>query len=500
MKKQSMLMALCMVSFNGCSATNYRAFIEELPQTERVKSSVRSLLMQAQEPFEKKNLNSARVLYQQVVDREPQNFIANLRLGKIATANKEYDQAKTHLQVAFNNRPPEERQLLDLCNALLALGNDFFNTHQTMRALDMFRLILQVSDQIPAVHHNIAFTLAEQTGDHAQALNHYKKALALNAPNNIETHFCYSMSLLATGDLLNGFKEYEYRWYRPEEGCPRKFKYPLERMWTGDEQVLGKRIFITVEQGLGDTLHFIRYARELKALGAYVIVEVQKPLKLLARQCPYIDEVIAIGEPIPAFDMQIPMLNLPSAFKTTLSSIPKAVPYMFPDSYLNALWRTKLQQDTNVKVGICWQGDPSHAASKFMPLAYFEQLAAVPGVSLYSLQKSEKQSPLNHPTIIEFEALDEAHGRFMDTTAIINNLDLIITVDTSIAHLAGALGKPTWVILPYPAEWRWLMNRDDSPWYPTMRLFRQNEYERWDSVLAALIAELSTLAGNHRDS
>ena len=194
------------------------------------------------------------------------------------------------------------------------------------------------------------------------------------------------------------------------------------------------------------------------------------------------------------------MLNLPLIFKTTLETIPAQMPYLFADQKLVELWHERLTNDRNLKVGVCWRGDAAHGDHKFMPFPYFEQLANIPGITVYSLQKNEPTSSLKPADkaqgtrIQQFDSdFDGTHGRFMDTVAVMKNLDLIITVDTSIAHLAGGLGVPTWVVLPFPAEWRWLTHGDTTPWYKSMRLFRQKKYGNWDDVFDQIIQELSRI-------
>jgi tetratricopeptide (TPR) repeat protein len=421
-----------------------------------------------------------------------QDYVAE---GKELQSKEQLDKALQSYQQALTLRPKEYQSCIELGNCLLTLGNKFFDLHQSENALTAFKAILEISSEIPAVHHNIAFTMAEQTGEFAQAIKHYQKALDGN-PNNIETHFCYSLALLALGKLPEGFTEYESRWKRYKH-APRTFKnYPLENQLMNLE-VAGKRVFIRVEQGLGDTLHFIRYAQLLKSRGAIVIAEIQTPLANILALCPYLDEIVAIGSPTPPFDYQIPMLNLPILFKTTIDSVPCQSPYLRADPLLIAYWRQQLANDANFKIGICWRGDPTHGQSKFMPFNYFSQLAQLPGVTVYSLQKYDA-SLENNPAlqaqgtmIKQFdEDFDNSHGRFMDTAAVMKNLDLIITVDTSIAHLAGGLGVPTWLVLPFPAEWRWLTERTDSPWYPSMKLVRQNQFGDWHSVYNHIVVEL----------
>jgi tetratricopeptide (TPR) repeat protein len=409
-----------------------------------------------------------------------------LDLGKKALGDRELDKAFEHFSRALDLEPTEHALKMELGNNILALGNIFFEMHASEKAIACFSSIFRLFDGVSAAHHNIAFTYAEQLGDNSKAIEHYQKALAIR-PDNTETHFCLSLAYLASGDLIHGFKEYETRWLRHDRSPKAIGSYPFPQQWQG-QALAGKRIYLNVEQGLGDTLQFIRYAQMLKQQGATVIAEVQKPLIDILALCSYIDELVAHGTPAPQFDYQVPLLNLPLMFKTTIQTIPSQVPYLRANPLLIQMWHGILATDKNLKVGVCWRGDSAHGPHKFMPRNYFEQLAAIPGVSVYSLQKNE---PLQNSEIKQFSSeFDETNGRFMDTAAVMKNLDLVITVDTSIAHLAGGLGVPVWVVLPFPAEWRWLTERSDSPWYPTMRLFRQKRFGDWNSTIDELTTAL----------
>lgn len=424
-----------------------------------------------------------------------------IKEGKEYQSKEQLDSALSSYKQALLIRPQEFAQCIELGNCFLTLGNKFFDHRKSSQAIDAFASILEISSQIAAAHHNLAFTLAEQTGEFDTAIKHYRAALAAS-PDNIETHFCYSLSLLATGNLIDGFLEYESRWKRYKHS-PRSFDlYPMPQQLTHLD-VAGKRVFIRVEQGLGDTFHFIRYAKLLKEKGAIIIAEVQEPLAHILGLCNYLDEIVIIGSPIPPYDYQIPLLNLPIIFKTKLETIPAQIPYLRADPLLITYWRNQLAKDGTLlrqgyegqafKIGICWRGDAAHGPAKFMPLEYFAQLAQLPNVSLYSLQKNDDKSSNNDLStkIYQFDAdFDNSHGRFMDTAAVMKNLDLIITVDTSVAHLAGGLGVPVWIVLPFPAEWRWLQNRNDSPWYPSMRLFRQKQFSDWNTVIEELMSAL----------
>jgi hypothetical protein len=255
---------------------------------------------------------------------------------------------------------------------------------------------------------------------------------------------------------------------------------------------------LIAEQGLGDTIQFVRYAPLVKKLGSTVLVECQKPLLNLLATCPGVDERISKGTAVPAFDMYAPLSCLPRLFKTTLETIPANVPYLSADARLVSEWRGRLRCVEGFKIAIAWQGNPDYRADRerSIPLGQFSRLADLPGVRLISLQKGRGVEQLalvrERFDIIEFtNELDEQGGAFSDSAAILANLDLVITPDTSIAHLAGALGVPVWVALPYVPDWRWLLDRSDSPWYPTMRLFRQKKAGDWAGVFEEIRATLA---------
>jgi hypothetical protein len=243
------------------------------------------------------------------------------------------------------------------------------------------------------------------------------------------------------------------------------------------------------EQGLGDTIQFIRYASSVKRHGGTVIVECQKPLLELLAGCPGVDQWVGQGDELPAFDVQAPLMSLPGILKTTIETVPATIPYLFPRPALLEQWRQRLIKLDGFKIGITWQGSPKYRGDRLrsIPLRCFASLAAVPGVRLISLQKDTGSEQLAEvrdlfPVTDLAAELDQQSGAFIDTAAVMKNLDLVITSDTAAAHLSGALGVPTWVALCLMPEWRWLLERTDSPWYPTMRLFRQKKFGDWPGV------------------
>ncbi len=311
--------------------------------------------------------------------------------------------------------------------------------------------------------------------------------LAEAQPDSAVAHWNYSMALLLHGDLKRGWREYEWRWRWERFPSPiRNFTQPL---WQGEE-LHGASILLHAEQGLGDTLQFARYAPLVAARGGRVILEVQSSLYRLLQRIPGVEVCIKAGDPLPEFDLQCPLMSLPQAFGTTLASIPPIVPY-FSSEDDGASRRTAA-----LRVGLVWAGNPKHQRDRLrsIPFALLGPLLEQPGVAFVSLQKDTvgEAAMLPHPVA---EAKD-----FLDTARIVSELDLVITVDTSVAHLAGAMGKPVWVLIASSPDWRWGLGTEATPWYPTMRLFRQPLGECWDSTIARMTAELAALAATTEES
>lgn len=444
----------------------------------------------------------AERMYQRALQSDPNYFDAIVPLAGLYTTDNRFDEAIALYRKAADLQPNNAQVVLDFANAL--------NTHnQTEEALDRYYDLLKLIPNNPSVLYNIAYTL-KKLNRLEEALPYYHRVLEIN-PNNTEAHFSYGLALLLTGNRhpdnwSKGWAEYEWRWQREEKQTRRHYNQPL---WNGCD-LHGKTLFIWSEQGLGDTFEFVRYAHVAKSMGALkVIVAVQDAVFDLIKLCPYIDQVIKLNDQPPFFDYHAPMLSMPYFTKTKLHTTPKEIPYLFTDPDLVAEWKEILSGDKKFKIGICWQGNSNYptqflrmaVAAKSMSVVQFLDLMNMPNVSIYSLQKTTGTDQLNDlpasAPLITFEGdFDESKGRFMDTAAVIKNLDLVITVDTSICHLAAGLGVPTWNLLPNPADWRWMLDCDNTPWYPNMRLFRQPTPGDWDSVMRQVIEALKAHLDN----
>lgn len=318
------------------------------------------------------------------------------------------------------------------------------------------------------------------------------------------SQFALGISLLYRGasdeDWLKGWQGYEWRWqttgWHQEQFCNKPF-------WDGCN-LKGKTILIMDEQGLGDTFQFIRYLSLIKQQGARIIFVCNSALKMfLSVACDDIDQLISDGDILPLFDVQIHLLSLPGIFQTVEKTVPAHIPYLKADAGLINFWKEKIKGDKQFKIGICWQGNSKNSANPSMQQLFVPRsidlkqlltaLSQVPHCSFYSLQKIDGEEQLHQVSdlpIHYFKDFDGTHGRFMDTAALIMNMDLIISVDTSVAHLAATLGKPTWILLPTPSDWRWMQHRVDTPWYPNMHLFRQKITGDWHGVLTDVISAL----------
>jgi Flp pilus assembly protein TadD len=358
-------------------------------------------------------------------------------------------------------------------------------------AVAVLNQAIQLRPDLADAHSNLGSALRAQ-GKAQQAIASLREALRLN-PGHVDAHWNLALTLLACGEFQQGWREYEWRWKR-KEWPPRVFQQPR---WDGGP-LQGRSILLCSEQGLGDTIQFIRYGAILKHRGARVIVSCQKPLRPLLASCPGIDELCDQSTEPTDFDVWSPLLSVPGLLGTTIDTIPAQRPYLFARPQLAERWRRYLNRFKGFKVGICWQGSRSHGKDYYrsIPLAQFIPLADLEGVQLISLQKGPGADQLREVTkrFSVFDLaykLDSSSGAFTDTAAVIMNLDLVITIDTAIAHLAGALGAPVWTAIPtIRTDWRWLLDRDDSPWYPTMRLFRQSEVNDWTGVFARMATEL----------
>jgi tetratricopeptide (TPR) repeat protein len=362
-------------------------------------------------------------------------------------------------------------------------------------ALENFDLALSAMPGDASLLYNKASVL-KSLGRIDAACEFYRKALAI-APDDPDAKANFGMTLLLKGDFAAGWRAYEYRW--SQRGLVGKRPRLSIPQWNG-EGLAGRSIIVYAEQGLGDIVQFSRYLPILKGQGAEVSFLAATGMHTLLRAAypgvRLLEDVTQVENQ--RFDFQCPLLSLPLHFETRLGTIPAIVPYVRADPERINRWRKRIGTH-GFKVGICWQGNPSVSVDvkRSLPLKAFSALASVPGVRLIGLQKKDgldqiEQADFGVETL--GSDFDASENKFLDTMAVMECVDLVISPDTSIAHVAGALARPTWVALKHVPDWRWMLGRDDTPWYPTMRLFRQNSIDDWDGVFAHMRVELMNLA------
>ncbi len=459
------------------------------------------------------NLTEAVACYQRAVQLKPDYAEAHSNLGVALLQQGKPAEAVACLQQTLLLKPDHAETQSNLGVALLQQGKPAealawlqqalrlkpniaeFHDHLGMAQAELgmlaeaeasYRQALRLKPDYAAAYSDLGMALADQ-GRLTEAVACYRQALKIQ-PDYAEVHNNLAHASLLRGDFAAGWPQYEWRW-RQRDPSPPALTQPL---WDGSS-LQGKSILLYPEQGLGDTLQFIRYAPLVKQTGATVIVQCQPPLLRLLATCAGIDRLLPEGTDLHPFDVQAPLLSVPRILRTTLDSIPANIPYLSADPDLRARWRESLSGVADVKVGIAWQGNPGHKRDRqrSVPLDAFAPLAEVPGVRLVSLQKGPGREQLTElaERVRVLDLADELED-FADTAALLSNLDLVITVDTAVAHLAGAMGIPVWVALPIVPDWRWLLERDDSPWYPTMRLFRQTAWGNWAGVFERLTEAL----------
>jgi FkbM family methyltransferase len=381
------------------------------------------------------------------------------------------------------------------------LGVAFDRQQRPAEALAAFEQAVRLDPQTKGGRSDTFYNLAVGLSDSGRV----DEAIALLEANlserpNVFGYHGYSLALLTVGRLLEGWNVHDYRWVRePYVSLRPKFQRPL---WDGQD-LAGRTILLLNEQGLGDTIQFVRYATHLKDAGATVMLRCQDGLFNLASRFKGVDSVVARGGAHVAFDMYIHVMSLANVFATELSSIPADVPYLDLERDSVERWSQRVRGDEVLKVGLVWAGSPDHPRDRYrsIPLQMLAPVLNVKGVKFFLLQKGKAAAEAASigPGINVVNLGPELED-LTDAAAAISALDLLVCVDTSLAHLAGALGKPVWVLLPKPADWRWLLEREDSPWYPTMRLFRQSRRADWSDVIDRLTQALTERAAGHADA
>ena len=449
------------------------------------------------------NLDYAKYVYQHVLGIDPQNADALHLLGVSVYQSEQYDIAInlitqaiqidstkplffTNLGNAFQKQGKLEKSVQayqkaiqiqpDYADAYYNLGNAFQKQGKLEQSTQAYQKAIQIQPDYAEAYFNLGNSLREQ-GKLKESTQALQKAVQIQ-PDYADAHFNLAMLLLLQGQFVEGWEKYEWRWDSSLKSQKRNFKRPL---WDGTS-LSSKSILIYVEQGFGDSIQFARYI-DLFPDTATIIVACQPELKSLLKSIERIDTLVTKGEDIPNFDFHAPIVSLPHIFGTVLETIPAKIPYLYPDK--NPDFSFLSDDERDLKVGIAWAGSPTHIndRNRSISLNNFKCLLDIKGCEFFSLQVGEHHRDIKrcgYSRIIK--DLGKQFTNFHHTASAILQLDLVISVDTAVAHLAGALGKPVWTLLPFIPDWRWMLNRSDSPWYPSMTLFRQRKRGDWHSV------------------
>jgi tetratricopeptide (TPR) repeat protein len=462
------------------AAESYREALKIAPHQHETHNQLGAVL------FELRRFDEAHTHFRKAIEIKSDFVPALNNLGNTRVDLTRFEEAISVFDQALLQSPDLAELHCNKANALKALGR--FD-----EALACYDRAIGLKPNYSEAHSNRG-TCLEDMMRMGEALFSYKNALALK-PDYAEAHWNFALNRLRIGDLKTGWLESEWRWKCPALSLrQRGFVQPL---WLGADAIAGKTLLLHCDQGLGDTIQFLRYVPLVAARGARVVLEVDQTLHELCSELPGVSQLIARGEALPASDFHCPLGSLPLAFDTTLATIPQAVPYLLVGDKA-AAWKDRLGSMKSPRVGLVWAGNPNHNndRNRSVPLETLLPLLDVKA-QFFSLQKDVR--PGDAAVLRErTEIIDLGHelGSFAETAAIIQSLDLLITVDTSVAHLAGALGRPVWIFLPYVPDWRWQLMRADSPWYPTARLFRQSKTRDWQSVVDQARAALQVF-GQH---
>jgi len=421
--------------------------------------------------FQSGALQPAVELYQRALVLDPKRYDIYNDLGLVLTKLGNYGAAVEAFRRSLRLNPRSAK-------TLAGIGYHFECKGDLISAADAYRDAIKTEPGLLAAYLDLGFVLYG-LGELAEATDCFERLRALQ-PDSAEATANLGLIHLLHGDLLTGWPEYEFR-RKVGVGDDRRL---TQRQWKG-ESLRGERILLYAEQGFGDTLQFVRYAPLVAARGGEVVLEVLPPLHRLLSGIEGVSQVVSRGEALPEFTLQCPLPSLPLAFGTEINTIPARVPYVHPDPAQGEAWQQRLDGNTR-RIGLVWTGNPSMERNRIrsIPLELLGPLMKVPATTFYSLQLGPGSEQVKYlPPDMSLIDLAPELKDFADTAAIVACLDLVISVDTSVAHLAGAMGKPVWVLLNKGCDWRWFLNREDSPWYPTARLFRQTTAGGWQEVV-----------------
>jgi tetratricopeptide (TPR) repeat protein len=426
-------------------------------------------------------LEEAVAAYHNAIGCKPDFAAAHSNLGNVLKGLGRLEEAIAAYNKAIRLQPNFTEAHANLGNALQDLG-------RLDEAVAAYHKAIGFKPDFADAHSGLGNAL-KNLGRLDDAIAAHNTAIG-HQPDYVQGHFNLGIGLLLSGDITNGWAEYEWRWRKAEnEAALRGFSKP---QWQGEE-VNGRTILLHAEQGLGDTIQFCRYATLVAARGAHVLLQAPRSLLTVLSGLKGVDRVITTDEPLPPFDFHCPLMSLPHIFGTGLATIPAPFSYIPINEAKRRNWQQRLAPAAGRRIGIVWAGNPQHGndRNRSLPFAALAPLWNIPGIRWYSLQVGERRADLDAAPPGVIEDLSPSLEDFAQTAAALSQLDLVLTVDTSVAHLAGAIGHPTWVMLPFVPDWRWLMGRQDSPWYPSVRLFRQVQYGAWGSVIHSVEAALA---------
>ena len=478
------------------------------------------LLKKAINFHQENRLDDAKKNYKKIIEDQPNNFEALNFLGILSCQVNDFSDGLTYLNRAIVLKPNQAGLHCNKGNALFSLNyfkkaiesynkaillkpkltDAYFNKGNALEKINNLKEAVKNYDRAIKLNSNLVGAYINKGNALKNlkkidsAIDNYKKAILIRSDLK-SINWNLSIVYLLDGQLEKGWQYYEYRWLKTDFTSKKKnFKQPL---WLGNFSIKNKKILIHSEQGLGDTIQFCRYIELLSNLGANIIFEVEKPLIKLMTSLKVNFKIVSKNDKLPEFDCHCPLLSLPLAFKTNINNIPSATPYLYANFEAVKYWGNKINKK-KYNIGICWNGSSfSNDEERSILLKEFSNISNLKNINLFSLQKNDGLDQitknLTKMNIQNFSENLDKKGAFLDSAAIIKNLNLVITIDTSIAHLAGALDCNVWVILKYIPDWRWMLDRNDSPWYKKMKLFRQSKSNDWSEPIKKIESELKCI-------
>jgi Flp pilus assembly protein TadD len=456
-------------------------------------------------------LADAEQIYRAILAQQPNHVGAMHYLGVLAHQAGQKDAAIDLIRRSIALNPREASAHSNLANALKdsglpdeaiaacresivldpnspaahsVLASSLAAKGQLEEAVSEFRKTIALRPNDAEAYSNLGITL-EDLSRRDEAIAAYRKAISLKS-DCAEAHANLGLALLSSGEFAQGWQEFEWRLRTPAMGLARQLTQPY---WNG-QNISDQTLLVYTEGGFGDAIQFVRLLSAVKGRAGNVILECQPELLRLFTGMPGVDRLIPRGEALPPFDCRIPLQSLPRILGIHLETIPADVPYLHAPQEAVEHWRQRIPNDRTRNIGLCWSGSQNELKRRSRELSLFSPLAQIPDARFFSLQKGPDGDQPPPPGLDLINFTRELND-FGDMAGLIENLDLVISVDTSMAHLAGALGKPVWVLIPHRPDFRWLLDRPDSPWYPTMKLFRQDSPHDWTGAIVRMFTALS---------